>query len=99
MSNANPNSALTLDSLSPNSRQARSWRLLRRALPVAMLIVLLLGLGGGVRMGLSLGQPLPGFVLMWRKDLKMLVVSWATPAHWPALATGQMRVNDRHPVH
>ena len=60
-----------------------------------MLIVLLLGLGGGVRMGLSLGQPLPGFVLMWRKDLKMLVVSWATPAHWPALATGQMRVNDR----
>jgi signal transduction histidine kinase len=88
-------SALTFDSLSSHGRQAHSWRLLRRGLPVAMLIVLLLGLVGGLRMGLALGQPLPGFVLMWRKDLKMLVVSWATPPHWPALATGQMEVNDR----
>ena len=78
-----------------NSRQGSAWQLLRGALPIAMLVVLLLGLGGGVRMALSLGQPLPGFVLMWRKDLKMLVVSWATPAQWPAIAAGQMKVNDR----
>ncbi len=60
-----------------------------------MLIALLLGLGGGVRMALSLGQPLPGFVMGWRKDLAMLTVSWATPPDWPALVTGQLKVNDR----
>lgn len=83
------------DTTDPDSRQTRPWRLLRRVLPVAMLIVLLLGLGGGVRMAFYVGQPFPGFALMWRKESKLLTVSWTTPSHWPAIATGQMRINDR----
>ena len=42
-------------------------RLLQRVLPWAMAAVLLAGLGGGVRLAASLGQPFPGFALMWRK--------------------------------
>ena len=69
-------------------------RMLRRALPVAMLVVLLAGAGGGVRLALSLGQPFPGFAMMWRKELKLYTVSYYTPPHWPGLVAG-MEINDR----
>lgn len=69
------------------------FRFLRRTLPVAMLIVLLAGLGQGVRVGLAIGQPFPGFVMMWRSEIKMYTVSYATPPHWPGLVAG-LRLND-----
>lgn len=69
-------------------------RLLQRVLPWAMAAVLLAGLGGGVRLAASLGQPFPGFALMWRKELNLYVVSNATPPYWPGIAAG-LRVNDR----
>ena len=69
-------------------------RLLRRVLPAAMLLVLLAGVGGGVRLALSLGRPFPGFALEWRKELKLYTVSSATPPHWPGIAAG-MEINDR----
>ena len=49
-------------------------RVLRRVLPWAMAAVLLAGVGAGARLAVSLGQPFPGFALMWRKELKLLVV-------------------------
>ncbi len=88
-------STLTPDCLQSTPPQTLPWRLLRRVLPAAMLIVLLLGLGGGVRLALYLGQPIPGFALMWRKEIKMLAVSWTTPSHWAAVATGKVNINDR----
>jgi hypothetical protein len=60
-----------------------------------MLVVLLLGIGGGVRLALYVGQPFPGFAFMWRKESKLLTVSWTTPSHWHAIATGQLKINDR----
>jgi signal transduction histidine kinase len=69
-------------------------RVLQRVLPWAMAAVLLAGVGGGARLAVSLGQPFPGFALMWRKELKLLVVSNVTPPYWPGIVAG-MRVNDR----
>lgn len=87
-------STLTPGSSQPETAQARPWRLLRRVLPAAMLVVLLLGIGGGIRLGLALGQPLPGFVMTWRKELKLYTVSYATPPAWPGVAVDKLRVND-----
>lgn len=70
------------------------WRVLRRVLPFAMLIVLLGGLVSVVRLGLALGQPVAGFVMTWRKEMQLYTVSYATPPTWPALAPGLLRVND-----
>lgn len=75
------------------ARLTLPFRFLQRALPVAMLVVFLAGLAQGVRVGLALGQPFPGFVMMWRSELKMYTVSYATPPHWPGLAAG-LRLND-----
>lgn len=69
-------------------------RLLRRALPVAMLVVLVAGLGGGWRLALSLDHPFPGAALTWRKELQMYTVSLATLNNWPGLAAG-LHMNDR----
>ncbi len=69
-------------------------RVLRRMLPWAMAAVLLASVGAGARLAVSLGQPFPGFALMWRKELKLLVVSNVTPPYWPGIAAG-LRVNDR----
>ncbi len=69
-------------------------RLLRRLLPAAMLIVLLLGIGGGVRLGLALGQPVPGFVMTWRNEIKLYAVSYATPPTWAGVSMDKLRVND-----
>lgn len=69
-------------------------RLLSRILPWAMLIVLVVGVGGGLRLAASLGQPFPGFALMWRTELNLFVVSSVTPPYWPGMEAG-MRVNDR----
>ncbi len=69
-------------------------RVLQRVLPWAMAAVLLAGLGGGVRLAASLGEPFPGFALMWRKELNLYVVSNATPPYWPGMAAG-LRINDR----
>jgi len=60
-----------------------------------MLLMLLGGFLGGVRLALALGQPFPGVSLMWRKELKLLAVSWATPSDWPGLDPGKLQVNDR----
>ncbi len=84
----------TPGSLYPETRQTRPWRVLRHILPAAMLIVLLLGIGGGIRLGLALGQPLPGFVMTWRKELKLYTVSYATPPVWPGVALDKLRVKD-----
>ncbi len=69
-------------------------RWLRRLLPWVMIAVFLAGLGGGLRLAVSLGQPFPGFALMWRKELKLLVVSNVTLPYWPGIAAG-MQINDR----
>lgn len=78
----------------PETRQARPWRLLRHILPAAMLVVLLLGIGGGVRLSLAVGQPIPGFVMTWRKELKLYAVSYATPPVWAGVALDRLRIND-----
>lgn len=59
-----------------------------------MLVVLLLGIGGGARLSLALGQPIPGFVMTWRKELKLYAVSYATPSVWAGVAADKLRVND-----
>jgi signal transduction histidine kinase len=69
-------------------------RLVRRALPFLLLLTLLGGLLGVYRWGVSLGEPFPGFVLLWRKEYKLFTVSWVTPPHWSGPAAG-MKVNDR----
>lgn len=69
-------------------------RLLRWVLPVMMGVVFLAGLGGGIRLAFSLGQPFPGFALMWRKELKLYSVGLSTPSNWPGLSAG-MEINDR----
>jgi two-component system sensor histidine kinase NreB len=76
------------------SKSTFPTRLLRRALPLAMWAVLVAGIGGGARLALSLGQPFPGFTLMWRKELQLYTVSYYTPSHWQGVATG-MAINDR----
>jgi signal transduction histidine kinase len=75
------------------ARLTLPFRFLQRALPVAMLVVLVGGLAQGVRVGLALGQPFPGFAMMWRSEIKMYTISYATPPHWPGLAAG-LRLND-----
>ncbi len=60
-----------------------------------MLLMLLGGLLGGVRLALSLGQPFPGVALMWRKELNLLSVDWTTPSDWPGLGPDKLQVNDR----
>jgi len=69
-------------------------RILRRALPVAMLIILLAAAASVVRLGLSLGEPFPGFAMMWRKELKSFTVGHLTPLGYPGLRAG-MQINDR----
>ncbi len=69
-------------------------RLLRYLLPAALLAVLLVSIGAGVRLGLSLGEPFPGIAMMWRKEFKMYTVSYATPPHWSGLAAG-LEIGDR----
>lgn len=75
--------------------QSLLLRLLRRALPLLMLLMLLGGIVGGIRLTLALGQPFPGVSLMWRKELKLLAVGWATPSDWPGLGPDKLQVNDR----
>jgi signal transduction histidine kinase len=82
------------DAVQPESPVALPQRLLRRVLPLAMGLVLLAGIGGGVRLALSLGQPFPGLALMWRKELKLYTVGLTTSPDWPGLAAG-MEINDR----
>jgi len=67
---------------------------LRVALPAAMLIFLLIGAGGAARLALALGQPIPGFGLQWRKELKLYTVSWMTPAYWDGMVAG-VEIGDR----
>lgn len=86
---------MTIDAAAPTAHLSRPLRILRHALPVLMLLMLTIGLAGGVRLVLALGHPYPGVTLMWRKELKLLVVSWATPSHWPGLDPGRLQVNDR----
>ncbi len=69
-------------------------RLLRRFLPVLMLLSLLMGLLGALRLGLSLDEPFPGLVLLWRKEYKLYTVSWVTPPNWRGPEAGMM-INDR----
>ena len=69
-------------------------RLLQRILPIAMLVVFLAGLGGGIRLALYLGQPFAGFVMSWRKELSLFTVSYVTPAHWSGMVAG-LQSNDR----
>lgn len=85
---------MAMDTASPDGLSP-PLHLLRRALPVLMIVMLAGGLLGGARLIPALGQPFPGVALMWRKELKLLVVSWATPPHWPGLDPGRLRVNDR----
>jgi signal transduction histidine kinase len=59
-----------------------------------MLLTLFGGLLGAFRLGLSLGEPFPGFVLLWRKEFKLFTVSYATPPNWSGPSAG-MRINDR----
>lgn len=59
-----------------------------------MALTLLGGLLGAFRLALSLGQPFPGLVMLWRKEYKLFTVSWVTPPNWTGLAAG-MRINDR----
>jgi signal transduction histidine kinase len=70
-------------------------RLLRRLLPVAMVLLALASLGAGLRLALSLGQPFAGVALMWRKEIKMYAVAFSTPPHWPGLAADKLHINDR----
>ena len=86
---------MTIDAAAPTVPLSRPLRILRHALPVLMLMMLTIGLAGGARLVLALGQPFPGVTLMWRKELKLLVVSWVTPPHWPGLDPGRLQVNDR----
>ena len=69
-------------------------RLARKGLATLMLLSLLLGLLSALRLGFSLGEPFPGFVLLWRKEYKLLTVSWTTPPNWSGPDAG-MRINDR----
>jgi hypothetical protein len=69
-------------------------RLLRRFLPVAMLVVLLVGVGGAGRLALWLGEPFPGFALVPSKEIKVWTVIWSTPPHWPGITAG-VQINDR----
>ena len=83
------------DAASPAPAQSRqSWPLnfLGRLLPLAMLIVLLGGAASGLRLALALGQPLPGFASMWRKELQVFTVSYVTPPHWQGIAAGMRRM-------
>jgi signal transduction histidine kinase len=59
-----------------------------------MLIFLLIGLGGAARLALALGEPIPGFGIQWRKELKLYTVSWMTPTYWDSMTAG-VRINDR----
>ena len=59
-----------------------------------MLLSLFFGLLGALRLGFSLGEPFPGFMLLWRKEYKLLTVSWTTPPNWSGPDAG-MRINDR----
>ena len=74
----------------------QSWplRFFRRWLPVIMALTLLGGLLGAFRLALSLGQPFPGLVMLWRKEYKLFTVSWVTPPNWRGLTAGMM-INDR----
>lgn len=65
-----------------------------RLLYVAMFVVLCGGLVGGIRLSLALGQPGPGVVMTWRKELGLYTISYATPPSWPGVAAGKLRVND-----
>jgi signal transduction histidine kinase len=75
---------------------ALAWppRLFRRWLPLLMLLSLAGGLLGAYRLALSLGEPFPGFVLLWRKEYRVFTVSWVTPPYWSGPVAGVM-INDR----
>jgi len=82
---------------SPPAPPASSWlrHLVRRwLLPAVMLLTFLFGLLGAVRLGSSLGEPFPGFMLLWRKEYKLLTVSSLTPPNWSGPGAG-MKINDR----
>lgn len=68
--------------------------MLQRALPALMLVFLLFGIGGAVRLALVLGQPIPGFGFQWRLELGQFTVSWMNPTYWPGFTAG-VRINDR----
>jgi signal transduction histidine kinase len=75
--------------LRPDMPLVRRW-----LAPGLILLTLLGGLLGAVRLGFSLGEPFPGFVLLWRKEFKLLSVSFVTPPNWSGPAAG-MWINDR----
>jgi signal transduction histidine kinase len=82
------------DTAPPEPALTLPLRLLQRALPVVMLLILLVGLGGGIHLTLGLGQPVPGVTLTWRKELRLLTVYWTTPPHWPGLGNSKLKIND-----
>lgn len=69
-------------------------RLIKIVIPVFYLFILVAGLIGCIRLASYLNQPFAGYVTMWRKEIKMYVVSYQTPPTWPGIRSGMM-VNDR----
>ena len=80
--------------MTSDSKMAFPMRVFRLLGPPMLLVVFLVSIGAGVRLGLSLGRPFPGFAMMWRKEFKMYTVSYATPPHWSGLAAG-VEIGDR----
>ncbi|MCO6450889.1 MAG: hypothetical protein J5I90_08910, partial [Caldilineales bacterium] len=66
----------------------RPLHLLRIILPLAMVVVLLAAGASVVRLALSLGEPFPGFAMMWRKEEKLFAVGHLTPIQYPGLLAG-----------
>jgi len=72
----------------------RLLRLAGRCVPALILLSLLGGLLGAYRLAPSLGEPFPGFVVLWRKEYSIYTVSWVTLSNWSGPVAG-MRINDR----
>ncbi len=83
-----------VETQSDHSTLSGPLNMLRRFLPLAMSVVLLAAGASVFRLSLSLGQPFPGFALMWRKEEKLFAVGHLTPLQYPGMVAG-MEINDR----
>jgi signal transduction histidine kinase len=63
-------------------------------MPVLMGLVILGGIGAGLRLASYIGTPFAGVPFIWRKEYKMYTVGWMAPSYWSGIQAG-LRVNDR----
>ncbi len=67
---------------------------IRMLFTVVLLAVFLSGVGALVRLSLYLGEPFPGIMYFFRKEIELATVGYMTPLSWSGMQAG-LRGNDR----